>query len=78
MDKAGAYAIQNHYFAPVEKINGCYLNIVGLPVCTTLNLLQRFGIRIKNDLQSSLLGLTRCPECKKAVGLQQPSGRKRR
>ncbi len=33
MDKAGAYAIQNQDFRPVERIEGCYANVVGLPLC---------------------------------------------
>ncbi|HEY58930.1 MAG TPA: septum formation inhibitor Maf [Anaerolineae bacterium] len=33
MDKAGAYAIQNQDFHPVERIEGCYANVVGLPLC---------------------------------------------
>lgn len=33
MDKAGAYGIQDDYGAVfVKKINGCYYNVVGLPV----------------------------------------------
>ncbi len=32
MDKAGAYAIQGYASRFVEKISGCYFNIVGLPV----------------------------------------------
>ncbi|GAB6281675.1 MAG: Maf-like protein [Ignavibacterium sp.] len=33
MDKAGAYGIQEDYGAVfVEKINGCYYNVVGLPL----------------------------------------------
>jgi MAF protein len=32
-DKAGAYAIQSQPFQPVERIQGCYLNVVGLPLC---------------------------------------------
>lgn len=32
-DKAGGYAIQSASFRPVERIDGCYLNVVGLPVC---------------------------------------------
>jgi len=33
MDKAGAYGIQDDFGAVfVEKINGCYYNVIGLPV----------------------------------------------
>ena len=33
MDKAGAYGIQDDYGAIfIEKINGCYYNVVGLPL----------------------------------------------
>ena len=43
MDKAGAYAIQNRTFAPVERIEGCYANVVGLPLCALGCLLRRLG-----------------------------------
>jgi len=33
LDKAGAYAIQNRTFRPVERIEGCFANVVGLPLC---------------------------------------------
>ena len=33
MDKAGAYAIQHPDFDPVERIEGCYANVMGLPLC---------------------------------------------
>ena len=39
MDKAGAYAIQEHGAVFVESINGCFYNVVGLPVQKTVNLL---------------------------------------
>lgn len=44
MDKAGAYGIQNPTFQPTERIDGCYLNVVGLPVCTLVDLLAEFGV----------------------------------
>jgi MAF protein len=32
-DKAGGYAVQDQTFRPVERLDGCYLNVVGLPLC---------------------------------------------
>ena len=43
MDKAGAYAIQNKAFAPVAEINGCYANVVGLPLCRVIAALEAGG-----------------------------------
>jgi septum formation protein len=39
MDKAGAYAIQGRGAFLVERINGCFFNVMGLPVQKTLGLL---------------------------------------
>ncbi len=44
MDKAGAYGIQHPAFQPTERIDGCYLNVVGLPVCTLIDLLAEFRV----------------------------------
>jgi len=44
MDKAGAYGIQHTQFQPVEQIDGCYLNVVGLPLCVLVDLLAKFGV----------------------------------
>ncbi len=43
LDKAGAYGIQDRPFAPAASYRGCYLNVVGLPACLTLELLERAG-----------------------------------
>lgn len=43
-DKAGAYAIQNLVFQPVERISGCYCCVVGLPVCAVIRTLAGFGL----------------------------------
>jgi septum formation protein len=39
MDKAGSYAIQGRGAFLVEKIDGCFFNVMGLPVQKTLGLL---------------------------------------
>lgn len=47
MDKAGAYGIQNKGSMFVEKIDGDYFNVVGLPVCALVKLLKdEFEINI--------------------------------
>ena len=33
LDKAGAYSIQHPGFSPVERITGCHLGVIGLPLC---------------------------------------------
>ena len=53
-DKAGAYAIQDGTNSPVQKINGCTLNVIGLPICNLIELLLQFKIiklskKIKNS-----------------------------
>ena len=45
-DKAGSYAIQGYGSLIVEKINGCYFNVVGLPVFKLSNLLMEFGVKL--------------------------------
>ncbi len=58
LDKAGAYAIQNRMFNPVERIEGCYANVMGLPMChlsrTFINLDVRPHLDILRGCQDSL------------------------
>jgi len=46
MDKAGAYGIQGKGALLVEKIEGCYYNIVGLPLFKLSLVLSHFGVKI--------------------------------
>ena len=45
-DKAGAYAIQGRAAVFVEKIEGCYSNIVGLPLPTLYRMLGQKGVNL--------------------------------
>jgi septum formation protein len=46
MDKAGAYGIQEKGILFVRRIEGCYTNVVGLPVPKLASLLKGLGISI--------------------------------
>ncbi|HEX7432663.1 MAG TPA: Maf family protein [Anaerolineaceae bacterium] len=44
MDKAGAYAIQNKGFHPVASLQGCFANVMGLPLCHLVRTLRQVGV----------------------------------
>jgi septum formation protein len=46
MDKAGAYAIQGHASLFIERIEGSYSNVVGLPVQLTYHLARQLGVEL--------------------------------
>jgi septum formation protein len=49
-DKAGAYAIQHAGFHPVERIEGCFAGVVGLPLCRVVAALRDFGLSPSQDV----------------------------
>jgi MAF protein len=42
-DKAGGYAVQDAEFQPAARVEGCFLNVVGLPLCAVVAGLEALG-----------------------------------
>ena len=53
LDKAGAYAIQHPGFQPVEKLNGCYASVMGLPICHLVRSLRQLDISPAADVPTN-------------------------
>ena len=61
LDKAGSYGIQDETFGPVASVDGCYTNVMGLPLCVAADLLERAGSPVS---PSGSLSITeRCSKC---------------
>jgi septum formation protein len=52
-DKAGSYAIQHKGFNPVALLDGCYANVMGLPLCHLTRSLHQFGINPAHDVPTA-------------------------
>ena len=66
MDKAGAYAVQDQELSPAESWEGCYSNIVGLPLCRLVEMLDELGYTLPpveslETLPVSARCTARCP-----------------
>jgi septum formation protein len=53
LDKAGAYAIQHPGFHPIARYQGCYANVVGLPLCHITRCLRAFRIEPLHDVPAA-------------------------
>jgi len=42
LDKAGSYAIQGRAMVFIDRLCGCYYNVVGLPVARTIGLFKKY------------------------------------
>ncbi|RMG47119.1 MAG: septum formation inhibitor Maf [Acidobacteria bacterium] len=53
MDKAGGYAIQGYGALFIERVEGDYLNVVGLPLRLVYHLAEELGFDLKRCLRPS-------------------------
>jgi predicted house-cleaning NTP pyrophosphatase (Maf/HAM1 superfamily) len=74
LDKAGAYAIQHADFDPVQSIQGCFANVVGLPLCSLNICLEQCGLPPPLPIPQEC-DHTRCPFCQRIIeeGLSESS-----
>jgi len=63
LDKAGAYAIQHPEFHPVDDLQGCYANVVGLPLCHLVRALRKSDIEFVDSVPLS---------CQSTLGYECP------
>lgn len=72
-DKAGAYAVQDDEFNPVTRVEGCYLNVVGLPLCLLIRSLECLGAKPKLRPFNQIPYHDRCSDCRLRSVLESES-----
>ena len=72
-DKAGAYAVQDDAFNPVIRVEGCYLNVVGLPICLLADALDTMGAKPKLRPLDQIPYYDRCSDCRLQSVLESES-----
>lgn len=70
LDKAGAYAIQHPGFKPVERLEGCYANVMGLPLCHLTRCFRKAGIPVTADIPNACQAMLNfsCPVYQQILG----------
>ena len=58
LDKAGAYAIQHPTFDPVTRVEGCWLTVVGFPLCHLGRALAQFGVAVPSNVPGACQAFT--------------------
>ena len=53
LDKAGAYAIQHTGFQPVDNLQGCFANVMGLALCNLTRQISKIGIAVGTNVPSA-------------------------
>lgn len=78
LDKAGAYAIQNRVFHPVERVSGCYASVMGLPLCHVTRTLRELDILRCSDASSECQSILEynCPVFSNILKGEKPAKRK--
>ena len=67
LDKAGAYAVQGLGGRLVARVHGCYLAVVGLPLCETVRLLRASEVTVQDETWCSF-----CPEQRTLMSKSTP------
>ena len=69
LDKAGAYAVQDADLRPAESWDGCYSNIIGLPLCRLGEMLVELGYTLPQDWTENAARLCgdSCPRTKRGT-----------
>lgn len=73
LDKAGAYAIQHAGFHPVENLEGCFANVMGMPLCLVSRMLGQMGIDLAADAALACQGALnyQCPVSPQFLGIRE-------
>ena len=60
-DKAGSYAVQDECFLPASEVVGCYLNVVGFPLCEVNDMLHDISPSV--SIRSEWRPPPQCKDC---------------